>query len=84
MPSKPSKPIEKLAPIDNFEDALRELEQVVAQLEEGGVPLETSLEMLQRGLELANRCEKVLGEAELTLQKLAINEEGELELEEVG
>ncbi len=66
-----------------FEESLRELEEVVAALENGGVPLEKSLEMLKRGLSLADRCEKVLGEAELTLEKLVMNEDGELLIETV-
>ena len=62
----------------SFEEALRELEETVAALENGGVPLEKSLDLLKKGLGLADRCEKVLGEAELTLQQLTINEDGEL------
>jgi exodeoxyribonuclease VII small subunit len=61
---------------------LRELENVVAQLETGGVPLEASLHLLQQGQELAARCEQVLGEAELTLRTLVLTDEGELELED--
>ena len=67
----------------SFEEALRELENVVGTLEDGGVPLETSLNMLKRGLELADRCEKVLAEAELTLEKLVLTDEGELISEEL-
>ena len=62
----------------SFEEALRELEETVAALENGGVPLEKSLDLLKRGLELSDRCEKVLGEAELTIERLMINDEGEL------
>ena len=66
-----------------FEAALRELETVVGTLENGGVPLETSLQMLKRGLELADRCERVLADAELTLEKLVLTDEGELISEEL-
>ncbi|PQV63380.1 Exodeoxyribonuclease VII small subunit [Abditibacterium utsteinense] len=62
----------------SFEEALRELEETVAALENGGVPLEKSLDLLKRGLALSDRCEQVLGEAELTIEQLMINEEGEL------
>jgi len=86
LPSKPSAPLAKPlpdpAPPLSFEEALRELEGVVAQLETGGVPLEASLQLLGRGQQLALRCEQVLSEAELSLQTLVLTEEGELELEE--
>lgn len=62
----------------SFEEALRELEETVAALENGGVPLEKSLDLLKRGLSLSDRCEQVLSEAELTIEQLMINEEGEL------
>jgi exodeoxyribonuclease VII small subunit len=62
----------------SFEEALRELEETVAALENGGVPLEKSLDLLKKGLALADRCETVLGEAELTIEQLTLNPEGEL------
>jgi exodeoxyribonuclease VII small subunit len=68
----------------SFEEALRELEETVAALENGGVPLEKSLDLLKRGLALSDRCEEVLGEAELTIEQLIINDEGELISERVG
>ena len=67
----------------SFEDALRELEGVVSQLETGGVPLERSLELLKRGQELAARCDKVLVDAELTLEQLVLTPDGELLSEEL-
>jgi exodeoxyribonuclease VII small subunit len=62
----------------SFEEALRELEETVAALENGGVPLDKSLDLLKKGLALADRCETVLAEAELTIEQLTINEDGEL------
>lgn len=89
MPSKPStRPIEPapqaLAPASSlsFEEALRQYEEVVSQLEAGGIPLESSLALWKRGEELKARCEQVLREAELTLQTLVLTDDGELELEE--
>ena len=90
MPSKPSTRPIKSAPETasaaslSFEEALREYEEVVSQLEAGGVPLETSLALWKRGEELKTRCELVLREAELTLQTLVLTDDGELELEENG
>lgn len=67
----------------SFEEALRELEETVAALENGGVPLEKSLDLLKKGLGLADRCETVLSEAELTIEQLTVNDEGELVSEEM-
>ena len=81
-PNIPAPPSPVPAASLSFEDALREYEEVVGQLEAGGVPLETSLSLWKRGEELKNRCEEILREAELTLQTLVLTDEGELELED--
>lgn len=54
----------------SFEEALEELEQAVARLEQGGLTLEEALALFERGIELAALCEKALDEAELRLEKL--------------
>ncbi len=53
-----------------FEDALAELEEVVARLESGDLPLEETLTLYERGQMLAARCEDALDAAELRLEKL--------------
>ena len=68
---------------DTFETALHELENVVSALESGGVPLEKSLQLLQHGLQLAQRCEATLSAAELALEKLVMTADGELLTERV-
>lgn len=55
----------------SFEDRITELETVVAQLEGGNLPLEQSLQLAQRGQELAAQCEALLKNAELKLEELA-------------
>jgi exodeoxyribonuclease VII small subunit len=62
----------------SFEEALRQLEEVVGALEAGQVPLERSLELLQSGLRLADRCDATLRQAELVLEELVMTTEGEL------
>jgi exodeoxyribonuclease VII small subunit len=42
----------------SFEEALRELDEVVSLLEAGQIPLEQSLQLLRRGLELADQCDQ--------------------------
>ena len=81
------KPTEKLAEetteVLSFEDAARELEEIVQSLENGHVPLGESLRLVQRGRELSDACAKMLNEAELTLSQLAATPEGELVEEEL-
>jgi exodeoxyribonuclease VII small subunit len=54
----------------SFEEAFAELEQTVQKLEEGGLTLEESLELFERGQALAARCSVQLDEAELKVQQL--------------
>ena len=67
----------------SFEEALHELEGLVGVLEAGQVPLERSLELLQRGLTLADRCESTLSAAELALQQLVMTSDGELVVQDM-
>lgn len=67
-----------------FEDALRELDEVVAALEAGQVSLEDSLALLQRGMTLAQQCDQTLASAEATLEQLVATSSGELELQRLA
>jgi len=58
-------------PTPSFEDALRELEDIVAKLEAGGLPLEETLTLFERGQALAANFSAVLDQAELRFQKLS-------------
>lgn len=53
-----------------FDQALAALEQVVAELEAGGQPLERMIELYERGVALERRCERLLAEAELRVRRL--------------
>lgn len=77
-------PAEGEANADNhlsFEEALRELEEVVGALETGQVPLEQSITLLQRGMALADICDGTLARAEATLEQLIATADGELTTE---
>lgn len=54
----------------SFEAAYRELEQIVAQLEQGDLPLEQAIELHTRGQQLASLCAMQLDHAELKVKKL--------------
>jgi exodeoxyribonuclease VII small subunit len=54
-----------------FEAAYRELQQVVSQLEDGGLDLERAIALFERGTELARQCELIVAEAELRVTRLS-------------
>ena len=62
--------------IKDFEGALAELESVVKQLEEGDLPLDTSLGLYERGVQLSRFCHAKLEDAERRIEVL--DERGEL------
>ena len=61
------------APPASFEAAMKELEELVAKMESGALPLEESLAAYQRGLELSAYCQKTLEEAEQRVSILENN-----------
>lgn len=60
-----------------FEEAMGELERVVAQLERGEVALEDSIKLYERGAELKARCETKLREAEEKVAAITTDREGQ-------
>ena len=64
------------ASIKDFEAAIAELETIVKKLEDGDLPLEQSLELYERGVQLSRFCHARLEEAERRIEIL--NERGEL------
>jgi exodeoxyribonuclease VII small subunit len=62
--------------IKDFEAAIAELEAVVKKLEEGDLPLEQSLALYERGVQLSRFCHARLEEAERRIEILT--ERGEL------
>ena len=62
--------------IKDFEAAIAELESVVKKLEDGDLPLEQSLALYERGVQLSRFCHARLEEAERRIDIL--NERGEL------
>ena len=59
----------------NYEEARDELAKVVAALEAGGVGLEESLKLWERGEELANICQEWLDGARAKLEAAKSSEE---------
>ena len=57
----------------SFEDALKQLESIVEQLESQEITLEDSVKLYEQGIELSKLCNNVLHNAELRIQQ--VNEE---------
>lgn len=75
--SKKEKPVEDLT----YEEALAELEEIVATLEEGQGQLEASIRLFERGQALAARCGVLLEAAELKVKQVAGDEVTDIEEE---
>lgn len=64
----------------SFEESLKELEQIVAQLEEGDLPLEDSLKLFEDGVRLSRECRERLTAAERRIEVLMKEADGSLGL----
>ena len=62
--------------VQGLEQALKDLEQIVINLEKGDLPLAAAIRQFERGVELTRRCQQVLKEAE---QKVQVLSDGMLE-----
>ena len=54
----------------DFENALKELEGLVEQMEKGDLSLEESLRHFERGIQLTRTCQQALQEAEQKVEVL--------------
>ena len=62
----------------NFEEKLRELEQLVTRMEDGNLGLEESLEAFENGVKLVKECQQALEAAEQKV-KVLTSAEGDTE-----
>ena len=65
-----------------FEQSLSRLEEVVARLESGDLPLDVALERYEEGVRLVGHCRTDLERAELKVKRL-VERNGKPEVEEV-
>ncbi len=68
--------VNPIAPDLSFEDAVRELELIVNQMENNQLPLQDALTAFKRGSFLLQHCQKTLADVEQ--QILILNEDGTL------
>ncbi|CUK08501.1 Exodeoxyribonuclease 7 small subunit [Ruegeria denitrificans] len=66
-------------PVDQmtFEQAMKELEAVVGQLERGDVALDQSIALYERGAALKKRCEEELKRAEEKVAAITLDANGQ-------
>jgi len=78
----PSKGAGQSNPAKNppFEEALKKLEGIVEAMESDELPLETLIARYEEGMKLAKVCQEKLAEAELKIQQLEKNADGEMKL----
>jgi exodeoxyribonuclease VII small subunit len=67
-----AKPVSDLS----FEQALAELERIVASLERGDVALEDSIRLYERGAALKAHCESKLKDAQLKVEQIVFGADG--------
>lgn len=63
-----------------FEEALKKLEKIVTDLEDGGLALDESLERYEEGIRLSKLCAKKLEIAKKKVEILLKSEDGSVEL----
>ena len=65
----------------NFEESLKTLENIVAQLEQGDLALEDSIKLFEVGVGLSAACKQELDAAEGKVQMLVKQRDGSQKLE---
>ena len=62
----------------SFEQSLKELEQIVQDLERGQLDLDAAIKAYERGTMLKGHCESKLKEAQLRVDKIAVGQDGKV------
>ena len=68
----------------SFEDAMRELETIVQQLERGQVKLDEAISAYERGAALKRHCEAKLAEAKAKVDRIVLAADGSIGVEPSG
>ena len=70
--------------VKNFEQSLKDLENIVKELETGDLPIEKALKRFEEGMALSKRCGRILDETEKKVSQLIQNKEGLLTEQHLG
>ena len=63
----------------SFEEAMKQLEEIAAQLEKNDLDLDTSVKKFEEGMQLSKYCSKILEDAEKRITVLINSEDGLVE-----
>jgi exodeoxyribonuclease VII small subunit len=66
----------------SFEDSIKALEELVKELEAGGIDLDRSIEIYERAVLLRNHCREILDESERKIQKI-MDSSGEIRTDDL-
>ena len=61
----------------SFEEAIKELTDIVGKIEQGQIPLQDSLQQYERGMALIKQCRTILQKAEERIEKITKDEKTE-------
>ncbi len=67
--------------MQNFEQSLKQLESIVAQMERGDTTLEDSIKLFEEGTKLAEQCKQQLADAEGKVEILIKQRNGAMKRE---
>lgn len=67
--------------MQNFEESLKKLEAIVAQMERGDISLDDSVKLFEEGTKLAEQCKQQLAEAEGKVEILIKQRNGAMKRE---
>ena len=59
----------------SFEEALKQLEKIVTDVEEGKIGLEESIDKYEQGMKLVQQCRAILDQAEKRIETIQGNKE---------
>ena len=65
----------------NFEEKLKELEEIVNKLDGGNVSIEESIALFEKGVKLSKACQRILNSAEKKVNVLLKDESGNVSKE---
>ncbi len=61
----------------SFEEAIKELTNIVGKIEQGQIPLQNSLQQYEKGMALIKHCRTILQKAEKRIEKITKEETSE-------
>lgn len=67
--------------MQNFEESLKKLEAIVAQMERGDIPLDDLVKLFEEGSKLAEQCKQQLADAEGKVEVLIKQRNGAMKRE---